>query len=828
MTPEAVHARDQSQNAYLKRFGVVSLGVLFGLALIIYLTWSDHQDVLKATGDNVRDYAAILETRLDSTLRRADAELLELVADIPVVALNKQEVSRYATVLNAKLDSGMVKFLELAGFRVLDATGDQLYSSDRANTPRANVFDRDYFRRLSNDPSAELVFSEVNISRTTGRPTLVAGRAIKDGQGVFRGIVIASIELEFFQKLFQSLQLDSGSVVAIYRRDDFSLVVRWPRGDSQYNNKLPSDNPARALFASGKTIATATFASATDSIVRIYGFRALASFPFFVGVGISRDEALDEWRSGALGVGLSVLVFLGLLTALLIQLSRSEVRRAHSTAVLAQSEARSRQLFERASEGILIASPNGDLISLNYSFARMHGYSIDEMLGMSLKNLDAPADAQLIPERAERILSGESVTFEVEHYHRDGHVFPLEVSASMILSGGERLIQAFYRDIAERRQTALELGKFKNVVDSSDDAIITMALDGTILSWNYGAEVIFGYTAVEIVGHSMRMLCPEDRMHEEREILDRIAGGERIAHFETIRRHKDGRTVPISATFPPVLDNAGNMVSISSVARDITERMQAQESAMAFQEQLRALSTGLSNIRESEATALSRELHDSLGQDLAALKMDMVWIAPKLREDQQAINSRVEDAVILVDSLMSQVGEIAMRLRPPVLDDAGIIGAIEWQAADFEKRFEIVCKVESKEIARRLTQEQDIALYRIVQEALTNVARHSAATHVEISIFGEVDCLTLMIMDNGRGIGSEALAHSKSIGLLGMKERALAIGATLTIDSAPGKGATITVKVPLPVQGIGPGQPTDSSTLSALLLRGATKPEAEC
>ena len=706
MTPEAVHARDQSQNAYLKRFGVVSLGVLFGLALIIYLTWSDHQDVLKATGDNVRDYAAILETRLDSTLRRADAELLELVADIPVVALNKQEVSRYATVLNAKLDSGMVKFPELAGFRVLDATGDQLYSSDRANTPRANVFDRDYFRRLSNDPSAELVFSEVNISRTTGRPTLVAGRAIKDGQGVFRGIVIASIELEFFQKLFQSLQLDSGSVVAIYRRDDFSLVVRWPRGDSQYNNKLPSDNPARALFASGKTIATATFASATDSIVRIYGFRALASFPFFVAVGISRDEALDEWRSGALGGGLSVLVFLGLLTALLIQLSRSEVRRAHSTAVLAQSEARSRQLFERASEGILIASPNGDLISLNYSFARMHGYSIDEMLGMSLKNLDAPADAQLIPERAERILSGESVTFEVEHYHRDGHVFPLEVSASMILSGGERLIQAFYRDIAERRQ--------------------------------------------------------------------------------------------------------------------------AQESAMAFQEQLRALSTGLSNIRESEATALSRELHDSLGQDLAALKMDMVWIAPKLREDQQAINSRVEDAVILVDSLMSQVGEIAMRLRPPVLDDAGIIGAIEWQAADFEKRFEIVCKVESKEIARRLTQEQDIALYRIVQEALTNVARHSAATHVEISIFGEVDCLTLMIMDNGRGIGSEALAHSKSIGLLGMKERALAIGATLTIDSAPGKGATITVKVPLPVQGIGPGQPTDSSTLSALLLRGATKPEAEC
>ena len=218
---------------------------------------------------------------------------------------------------------------------------------------------------------------------------------------------------------------------------------------------------------------------------------------------------------------------------------------------------------------------------------------------------------------------------------------------------------------------------------------------------------------------------------------------------------------------------------------------------MAFQEQLRALSTGLSNIRESEATALSRELHDSLGQDLAALKMDMVWIAPKLREDQQAINSRVEDAVILVDSLMSQVGEIAMRLRPPVLDDAGIIGAIEWQAADFEKRFEIVCKVESKEIARRLTQEQDIALYRIVQEALTNVARHSAATEVEIRVCEEAGCLTLTIRDDGKGIASEALADRKSIGLVGMNERALAIGARFVIEGSTENGTTVTVVVPL-------------------------------
>jgi len=242
-------------------FVAFGLGAIAAFVLFGYLIWSDHEQALRSAETRTRDYAAILETRLDATLRRADATLLTLVRDVPIAALSKQAVPTHAGALDARLDVHITNFSELAGLRIFDDAGDQLYSSNRASTPRGNVVDRDYFRRLRDDPQAGLVFSAVNISRTTGRSTLVVGRALRDGRGVFRGIVIASVELEYLQKLFKSLTVGAHGIVSVHRSDNFTLVVRQPQGDSKFNATLRPDNPARKALASNTRQATVEFLS---------------------------------------------------------------------------------------------------------------------------------------------------------------------------------------------------------------------------------------------------------------------------------------------------------------------------------------------------------------------------------------------------------------------------------------------------------------------------------------------------------------------------------------------------------------------------------------
>ena len=436
-----------------KLLAAIGVGALAALWILAYLIWVDYQQAMHSAQIRSRDYAAILETRLDATLRRADADLRLLAGSIPVAALHKQAVGRYADTLNTELDAHMVDFPELAGLRIFDSAGDQLYSSGRAHTLISNVVDRDYFIRLRDHPGEELVFSSVNISRTTVRPTLVAAKGLRDVEGVFRGIVIASVELEYFQKLFKSLDVGPNGVVSIYRVDDFTRVVRWPVGDGKLNTPLPLDNPSRAALAMGQRTATQEYTSAADGVVRVYSLHALHGYPFYVTTGIARQDALADWRARSLEVGLAGVLTIGLLAGMLFRLWRVQQEQTRSLLAQAESEERLRALFERATDGIVIVSEHGKLLSVNEAFARMHGYTSSELVSMDLQDLDTPESLEGLPLRLRRILDGELLNFEVQHYHRDGRVIALEVSSSMIVSQGERLIQAFHRDITQRKVT---------------------------------------------------------------------------------------------------------------------------------------------------------------------------------------------------------------------------------------------------------------------------------------------------------------------------------------------------------------------------------------
>jgi signal transduction histidine kinase len=308
----------------------------------------------------------------------------------------------------------------------------------------------------------------------------------------------------------------------------------------------------------------------------------------------------------------------------------------------------------------------------------MHGYSTQEIRHMSLKDLDTPETFQLVPERIRRVLAGEAMTFEVKHYHKDGHVFPLEMSVNLISYNGESYVQCIHRDI--------------------------------------------------------------------------------------------------------------------------TERKQAEEVLLSSREQMRALAGRLQAVREEERTNVAREIHDELGGALTGLKVDLSFLtksASKIENEavRTSLLTSTDSINKSIDTTIRTVRRIAMELRPGVLDDLGLVSALEWQLNDFEKRTGIRCEFIPPAEEISLDADLSTALFRIFQEALTNVARHSGATEVRVRLRVGANAFTLAVEDNGKGIEKEKILSTKSLGLLGMRERAQMFGGRFTVTGTPGKGTKVTVEV---------------------------------
>ena len=236
--------------------------------------------------------------------------------------------------------------------------------------------------------------------------------------------------------------------------------------------------------------------------------------------------------------------------------------------------------------------------------------------------------------------------------------------------------------------------------------------------------------------------------------------------------------------------------------QDITERTRAEIAVRTSEEQLRALSARLRSAREEEGTRIAREIHDELGGALTGLKWDLQGIRESLMASSNgggnaAIAQKISSLADLVDTTISTVRRISSDLRPPVLDDLGLIAAVEWQAQQFQSRTGIRCECKTASDALDLNRDQATAVFRIFQEILTNVLRHSGATDILVEIRKESSNFVLEVTDNGRGISERDTAGASSLGLLGMRERAVLAGGDVLIRSTEGRGTSVVVRVPL-------------------------------
>lgn len=226
------------------------------------------------------------------------------------------------------------------------------------------------------------------------------------------------------------------------------------------------------------------------------------------------------------------------------------------------------------------------------------------------------------------------------------------------------------------------------------------------------------------------------------------------------------------------------------ILRDVTERVRAQEERTAF-------AAAVNAAREEEKTRVARELHDELAQSLTALKMDTIWVRDNTRAAPDLAAAKLTDMLTMVDGMVASTRRIAADLRPLLLDDLGLLAAIEWLVHNFSQRTGVACTLSADEDLA-LQEPYATAVFRIVQEALANVAKHAGATDVAVVIGSQPGAMTLSVRDNGRGFVTGMPRKPQSLGLMGLHERAQLLNGRVNIDSAPGQGTRVGVTIPLP------------------------------
>ena len=336
-----------------------------------------------------------------------------------------------------------------------------------------------------------------------------------------------------------------------------------------------------------------------------------------------------------------------------------------------------------------------------------------------------------------------------------------------------------------------------SIVESSDDGIIGQTLDGSVVSWNKGAETIFGYSPDEMKGRSLACLVPPDCSQDLPLMAEKAISGEHINQHETVRLRKDGSRIDVSLTVSPIISDSGGTIGTSTIVRDITERKRVQEELRKSNEQLHDLYGRLQSAREEERTRISREIHDEFGQALTALKIDLAWIRKKLTMGPTDLIEKIDGMSRTVTMTINSIKRLSSDLRPALLDDFGLSAAIEWQAEEFESRTGTRCELSMDVDDAVLSADISTAIFRILQEAMTNIMRHAGATLVRLDLKEEPGSLVFTVRDNGRGISRSEIANPRSYGLMGIRERVYSLGGSVAIEGSPGEGTVLRVRLPL-------------------------------
>jgi PAS domain S-box-containing protein len=553
-------------------------------------------------------------------------------------------------------------------------------------------------------------------------------------------------------------------------------------------------------------------------------------------------ETSSEYQAKGLNIGADGFIIKPISNKELLARVQSMVRIKRAEEALQVSETRYRRLFETAQDGILILNEDtGQIDDVNPFLTDMLGYTYEELTGKKLWEIGAFKNTE----------ASKSVLAELQHkgyvryedlplITKDGREIDVEFVSNVYLVNHHKVIQCNIRDITVRTLAEKELRRsqklFHTIARVSPVGLFRTDSEGQYIYVNEYWSDITGLSPSETYGEGWaNALYPADKervlseWHHAvqgdlpfesefrflgqggtikwvigRAIAERGVHGERLGYVGTItditdrKRMEEELQKAHDGLEKKVEERTAQLVaSNTSLQQEIEKRKIVGEKLKESQERLRNLAKHLQNIREQERSFLSRELHDELGQALTGMKMDIRWIERRLPEGNALILERLHSIVMLIDSAILSVQRLSMALRPPALDDFGLNEVIALVLKDFEKRTNITCEFIPTPQLAVVNKEISTEMFRIFQEALTNIARHAGAQRVTIILQNTRDRLTMEIRDDGRGITKKEIVDPTSIGITGMRERIYALEGTLEIKGVQGKGTTVTVNIPL-------------------------------
>lgn len=463
------------------------------------------------------------------------------------------------------------------------------------------------------------------------------------------------------------------------------------------------------------------------------------------------------------------------------------------------------QLWEISVDGMRLIDEDGNILLVNDAFCRLFGMQREELIGKPFSVVYVQDEQEYALKSFKRdIRSNQLKTFfERENTLWNGSKCWLEFSNSFLtLPDGNKITLSIIKNITDRKKSEIELreseSKFKVLFNNTNDAVFVTQLSddkayGDFLEVNETACNRLGYSKEEFLKLSPSAIISPKSMDDFNRFNQKLISDGHVI-YEIVHRAKDKKLFTVEVNSHLFIYN--NKQTVLSVARDITERKKAEEKLRLTGNQLRELATHLQTIREDERTMIAREIHDELGQVLTALKIQIALLSNKLNADQSNLKDKINSLLKMIDDSVESVQKISGKLRPGILDELGLVSAIEWQTEEFEKSTSIKFSLVLPKDEIVLDKNKSTALFRIFQESLTNIVRHSNASRVSINLLKSKQHVVLEIKDNGIGITNEQIKDVKSLGIHGMRERAIVLGGEIYIEGFPGKGTLIKAEIP--------------------------------
>ena len=477
--------------------------------------------------------------------------------------------------------------------------------------------------------------------------------------------------------------------------------------------------------------------------------------------------------------------------------------RKHAEGTRAQLAA----IVQSSEQAIMSLDFDCKFLTWNPAAEKLFGYSADEVQGRSVLPLVPPDRTQEIADGVARIRAGApTLHYETVRIRKDGAEVPVSLNISAIKNPEGRLValSAIATDLtllkkAEQARREFE-ERFRLLIEHGLEVIGVMDATATIRYVSPSVERVFGYRVGSLVGtNAFQFIHPDDRPAVQQAFETILQSPYRSESVQFRFRHSDGSWRHAESAATNCLHIAG-LDGIVVNIRDITPRKIFEEQLRASRDQLRQLAAGIESTREEERLRISREIHDELGQVLSALKLDLEGLAfqrrPRDARSRNDLSERIAGLVRNIDISINTVRRIAAELRPSILNDLGLSAALKWQIQEFESRTGIPCRWQGLREGLRLGAETSLAVFRIFQETLTNVVRHADAHTVSIRVTTKGGWLTLRVADDGKGLDPKYLSDSQSLGLLGMRERALLLGGRVEFSARRGGGTVVTVQVP--------------------------------